>query len=262
MNARHFLTHMTRIADSLVVDENVTSDVVSMARHCLEFALCLRRNESARSKYRTHVLSSNDFSVHNRVVVHAGASKSDTDSSVRPPFAKASLFDDRLTSALIHLVFDHTDVADECFSAASRNTQTVAIEWLALMDRYAIPRFVDAISSKLEPRSFRSLGASYLTQLYDTDLLRNQSVSDVELARRVLGHQSRDSTVTYISNVLHGEPCTKMGLVRHVARDDLDEGSFVITPYGDHDATAVAVSPVVLTEGGKRRRVSVPFESE
>ena len=130
------------------------------------------------------------------------------------------------------------------------------------MDRYAIPRFVEAIPSKLEPRSFRSLGASYLTQLYDTDLLRNQSVSDVELARRVLGHQSRDSTVTYISNVLHGEPCTKMGLVRHVARDDLDEGSFVITPYDDHDATAVAVSPVVLTEGGKRRRVSVPFESE
>jgi hypothetical protein len=32
-----------------------------MARHCPEFALCLRRNESARSKHRTHVPSSNDF---------------------------------------------------------------------------------------------------------------------------------------------------------------------------------------------------------
>ena len=178
---------MTRIAESLVIDENVTSDVVSMARHCLEFALCLRRNETARSKHRAHVPSSNDFSVDGRVVVHAGASKSDTDSSVRPPFAKVSLFDEGLTSALIHLVFDHANVNDECFSAAQRNSQKVASEWLALMDRYAIPRFVEAMSAKLEPRSFRSLGASYLTQLYDTDLLRNQSVSDVELARRVLG---------------------------------------------------------------------------
>ena len=109
-----------------------------------------------------------------------------------------------------------------------------------------------------EPRSFRSIGASYLTQLYDTDLLRNQSVSDVELARRVLGHQSRDSTVTYISNVLHGEPCTKVGVVRHAACDDLNEGSFAITPYDEDGATAVAVAPVVLTEDGKRRRVSVP----
>ena len=124
------------------------------------------------------------------------------------------------------------------------------------MDRYATPRFVEAISSKLEPRSFRSLGASYLTQLYDTDLLRNRSVGDVELARRVLGHQSRDSTVTYISNVLYGDPCAKVGVVRHVACDDLNEGSFAITPYGEDGA--VAVVPVVLTEDGKRRRVSVP----
>ena len=112
------------------------------------------------------------------------------------------------------------------------------------------------MAAKLEPRSFRSLGASYLTQLYDTDLLRNQSVSDVELARRVLGHQSRDSTVTYISNVLHGEPCKKVGVVRHGACDDLQEGSFVITPYDEGGETAVAVASVVLTEDGKRRRVS------
>ena len=83
-------------------------------------------------------------------------------------------------------------------------------------------------------------------------------MSDVELARRILGHQSRDSTVTYISNVLHGQPCTKVGIVRHVARDDLDEGSFVLIPYDDDGATAVAVAPMVLIEGGKRRRVSVP----
>ena len=44
--------------------------------------------------------------------------------------------------------------------------------------------------------------------------------------------------------------------MRHVSSDDLDEGSFAITPYDDHGATAVAVVPVVLTEGGKRRRVS------
>ena len=163
LNARHFLTHMTRIAESLVIDENVTRDVVSMARHCLEFALCLRRNETAKSKHRAHVPSSNDFSVEGRVVIHSGASKSDTDSAVRPPFAKVSLFDEGLTSALVHLVFDHADVNGECFSAAQRNVQRVARDWLALMDRYAIPRFVEAISSKLEPRSFRSLGASYLT---------------------------------------------------------------------------------------------------
>ena len=252
LTARHFLTHMTRIAESLVIDENVTIDVVGMARHCLEFALCLRRNETARSKHRTHVPSSNDFSVDGRVVIHSGASKSDADSSVRPPFAKVSLFDERLTSALIHLVFDHADVNDECFSAAQCNSRNVANEWLVLMNRYAIPRFVEPASAKPEPRSFRSIGASYLTQLYDTDLLRNQSVSNVELARRVLGHQSRDSTVTYISNVLHGEPCTKVGLVRHVACDDLDEGSFAITLHDDHGATA----PMVLTEGGKHRRVS------
>ena len=120
-----------------------------------------------------------------------------------------------------------------------------------LMDRYAIPRFIEAMAAKLEPRSFRSLGASYLTQLYDTDLLRNQSVCDVELARRVLGHQSRDSTVTYISNVLHGEPCKKVGIVRHDACDDLHEGSFVITPYDEDTATAIAAA-------SKRRRVSVP----
>ena len=114
LNARHFLNHMTRIAQSLVVDENVTRDVVSMARHCLEFALCLRRNETARSKHRAHVPSSNDFSVDGRVVVHAGASKSDTDSAVRPPFAKVSLFDEGLTSALVHLVFDHANVNGEC----------------------------------------------------------------------------------------------------------------------------------------------------
>ena len=46
--------------------------------------------------------------------------------------------------------------------------------------------------------------------------------------------------------------------MRHVACDDLDEGSFAITPYDEDDATAVAVAPMVLTEGGKRRRVSVP----
>ena len=251
LNAQYFLNHMTRIAESLVIDENVTCDVVSMARNCLEFALCLRRNETARSKHRSHVPSSNDFSVNGRVVVHHGASKSDTDSAVRPPFAKVSLFDERLTSALVHLVFDHADVNDECFSAAQRNVQKVTSEWLVLMDRYAIPRFIEAMVAKLEPRSFRSLGASYLTQLYDTDLLRNQSVSDVELARRVLGHQSRDSTVTYISNVLHGEPCTKVGIVRHVACDDLNEGSFAITPYDEDGATAVA-------DDGKRRRISVP----
>jgi len=251
LNARHFLAHMTRIAESLVIDEPVTCDVVSMGRHCLEFALCLRRNETANSKFRTHMPSSNDFSVDGRVVIHAGASKSDTDSAVRPPFAKVSLFDERLTCALVHLVFDHAGVNDECFSAAQRNVQKVTNEWVALMDRYHIPRFVEGMVAKLEPRSFRSLGASYLTQLYDTELLRNQSVSDVELARRVLGHQSRDSTVTYISNVLHGEPCTKVGVVRHVACDELAEGSFAITPYDEDGATAVA-------EDGKRRRISVP----
>ena len=173
LNARHFLTHMTRIAKSLVIDENVTRDVVSMARHCLEFALCLRRNETAKSKHRAHVPSSNDFSVDGRVVIHSGAIKSDTDSAVRPPFAKVPLFDEGLTSALVHLVFDHADVNGECFSAAQSNVQRVARDWLALMDRYATPRFVEAISSKLEPRSFRSLGASYLTQLHDTGILRN-----------------------------------------------------------------------------------------
>ena len=83
-------------------------------------------------------------------------------------------------------------------------------------------------------------------------------MSGVELARRVLGHHSRDSTVAYISNVLQGEPCIKVGVVRHVSCDDLDEGSFAITPYDEDGATAVAVAPMVLTEGGKRRRVSVP----
>ena len=40
--------------------------------------------------------------------------------------------------------------------------------------------------------------------------------------------------------------------MRHVARGDLDEGSFVITPYvnADDGAMAVAVAPMVLTEGG------------
>ena len=176
----------------------------------------------------------------------------DTDSAVRPPFAKVSLFDERLTCALVHLVFDHASVNNECFSAAQRNVQKVTNERVALMDRYHIPRFVEGMVAKLEPRSFRSLGASYyLTKLYDTELLRNQSVSDVELARRVLGHQPRDSTVTYISHVLHGEPCTKVGIVRHVACDDLNEGSFAITPYDEDGATAVA-------EDGKRRRISVP----
>ena len=164
LNARHFLTHMTRIAESLVIETNVTSDVASMARHCLEFALCLRRNESARSKHRTHVPSADDFSVEGRVVIHAWASKSDADSSVRPPFAKVPLFDERLTTALVHLVFDHADVNDECFSASQCNSRNVANGWLALMDRYAIPRFVEAAPSKLEPRSFRSIGASYLAQ--------------------------------------------------------------------------------------------------
>ena len=83
-------------------------------------------------------------------------------------------------------------------------------------------------------------------------------MSDVELARRVLGHQSRDSTVTYISNVLHGEPCKKVGVVRHDACYDLHEGSFVITPHDEDTVTAVAAASVVLTEDGKRRRVSVP----
>ena len=59
--------------------------------------------------------------------------------------------------------------------------------------------------------------------------------------------------------MLQGEPCTKVGVVRHVACDDLDEGSFAITPYDEEGATAVAVAPMVLTEGGKRRRVSVPL---
>ena len=40
LNARHFLKHMPRTAESLVVDENVTSDVVSMARHCLSSSPC------------------------------------------------------------------------------------------------------------------------------------------------------------------------------------------------------------------------------
>ena len=55
LNVRHFLSHMTRIAESLVIDANITSDVVSMAQHCLEFALCLRRNETVRNKNRTHI---------------------------------------------------------------------------------------------------------------------------------------------------------------------------------------------------------------
>ena len=76
-------------------------------------------------------------------------------------------------------------------------------------------------------------------------------MSDVELARRVLGHQSRDSTVTYISNVLHGEPCAKVGVVRHVECDDLSEGSFAITPYDEDPASAISAA-------SKRRRVSVP----
>jgi hypothetical protein len=156
LNARHFLDHMTRIAESLIVETEITCDVVSMARHCPEFALCLRRNESARSKHRTHVPSSNDFTLDGRVVVHTGASKSE-------PFAKVSLFDERLTSALIDLMFDHAAVNDECFSASQRNSRNVANAWLALVDRYAIPRYVEAASSKLEPRSFRSIGASYLT---------------------------------------------------------------------------------------------------
>ena len=100
-------------------------------------------------------------------MIHSGASKSDVDFSARPPFAKASLFDERLTSALIHLVFDHADVSDECFSASQCNSRNVASGWLALMDQYAMPRFVEAASAKLEPRAFRSIGASYLAQLYD-----------------------------------------------------------------------------------------------
>ena len=262
-NARHFLDHMTRIAESLMIEMEITCDVVSMARHCLEFALCLRRNETARSKHRTHVPSSNGFSVGGRVVIHTGASKSDADSSVRPPFAKVSLFDERLTAALIHLVFGHTAVNDECFSASQRNSRNVANEWLVLVERYAIPRYVESASSKLEPRSFPSIGASYLAQLYGTDMFRNQSESDVELARRILCHQSRDPTVTNISNVLHGDPCTKkVGIVRHVARVDLDEGSAVFPQYDEDGATAVAVAPTVLTKGGKRRRVSVPFADQ
>ena len=50
----------------------------------------------------------------------------------------------------------------------------------------------------------------------------------------------------------------RWGVVRHVACDDLNEGSFAITPYDEDGATAVAVAPMVLTEGGKRQRVSVP----
>ena len=46
--------------------------------------------------------------------------------------------------------------------------------------------------------------------------------------------------------------------MRHVACDDLNEGSFAITPYDEDGATAVAVASVVLTEDGKRRRVSMP----
>jgi hypothetical protein len=46
-------------------------------------------------------------------------------------------------------------------------------------------------------------------------------------------------------------------MVRHVARDDLDAGSFVTTQYDDDGATAVAMAPMVLTKDGKRRRVSV-----
>ena len=49
----------------------------------------------------------------------------------------------------------------------------------------------------------------------------------------------------------------RWGVVRHVACDDLNEGSFAITPYDEDGATAVAVASVVLTEDGKRRRVSV-----
>ena len=259
LDARNFLAHMTRIAESLVVEAGVTKDAVCMGRHCLEFALCLRRNESAMSKHRTHVPSSDDFFVDGRVVIHKGASKSDADSSVRPPFAKVPLFDSRLTAALIHLVFDHVTVNDECYSESQRNSQNVAKDWLALMERYAIPRFIESASSKFEPRSFRSIGASYLTQLYDTDLFRNQSVGDVELARRVLGHQSRDSAVAYISNVIHGDRCAKLGIVRHVARGDLDEGSFVFTQYDEDGATAVAMTPAVLTGDGNRRRVSASF---
>ena len=53
--------------------------------------------------------------------------------------------------------------------------------------------------------------------------------------------------------VRNGGPCTKVGIVRHVAHDDLDEGSFVFTQYDEDGTTAVAV----LTEdgNGKRRRV-------
>ena len=46
--------------------------------------------------------------------------------------------------------------------------------------------------------------------------------------------------------------------MRHDACDDLHEGSFVITPYDEGGATAVEMASVVLTEDGKRRRVSVP----
>ena len=53
-----------------------------------------------------------------------------------------------------------------------------------------------------------------------------------------------------------------MGVVRHAACADLDEGSFAVTPHDENGATAVAVAPMVLTEGGKRRRVSVPFADQ
>ena len=251
-DAHGFFDNMLDVARIVTSTWPLTKDAVMMAQHLCEFNLCLRRNEIARTKLRAHVPSLADFVVEGRCVVHSGASKGDDDHTVRDAFMKVSLFDEETTRSLLHTAFHSRELCNEIYSDQQKNCRGVAANWQRLMGKYGVMQLIDASRYPFQPRSFRSLGASFLSQLYTSKLFVNNELAQVELARRVLGHRSRDSTPTYISNVLYGRPAGHVGYV--FPRDGrFEDGEFMIVPVSGADKRA---AETLILLGNKRRRVA------
>ena len=221
-----FHQKMKELAYKLVAREIVN---LKLAKLVMNYNGGLRINVSEEST-RGHAPVRADFTVNNHVIVFHGGSKTKEDETC-PAFAKLSLFDDDLTNGLLDLLLESPSQLD---SIDKMN----ATEFDMLMQQFSISQFITPLAvPRFLPSHFRSLGARFISLLFDNGVLVNSAVSILHITRRCLSHKSCETTRRHISIKCLGSMPTKIGCVSHVDQSDLTDGSFAVKVYENCDST-------------------------
>ena len=175
----------------------------------LTYCLCCRLNEITRffgKDARNFTPTAAHFVQLGRVIWFSAGSRT-ASNLPRPPFYKVSLFDSMLTRALLSYVFDQSTLNSLCVSSflgsKTKAMTTPISRFTSIMEAHGISQHVETIVGVLTPVSFRSIGATMLSYVYDTTELQCCDADSICVAAKLqLGHLFSDVTRKYTANKL------------------------------------------------------------